>query len=262
MEELLEFDDDTARRLEPLYLSGDVRRRRRIATEALLPREGDRVADIGCGPGFHVSELADSVGAMGSVIGVDASGAMLAVAAQRNVDRHNVEFAEADATDLPIENASVDRVVAVQVYEYVGDVGAALSEAFRVLRPGGRLVVIDIDWTTVSWHSTDPDRMTDVLTAWDEHLVHRSLPRLLAGLLSEVGFVDVITSGHAFVNTDAGPDAYSGLLIPLIADFVSDGDMPQDVVDEWRSDLGQLDAEDRYFFTVTKFCFTAIRPGG
>jgi ubiquinone/menaquinone biosynthesis C-methylase UbiE len=260
MPDQLEFDDTAARRFEKIYLSQDVRRRRRIATEALAAGPGDRVVDIGCGPGFHVAELAEIVGDSGHVIGVDSSDAMLDTAARRNADRANVEFLPGEATDLPITDMSVDGAVVVQVYEYVQDIAGALAEAFRILKPGGRIAIIDIDWSTVSWHSDNPDRMQRVLGAWDKHLVHPSLPRYLAAELSDAGFVEIRPQGHVFVNTDAGPDGYSGTLLPLVADFVSTHGVTPHDAEAWKEDVRSLEATGRYFFAVTKFCFSATRP--
>jgi SAM-dependent methyltransferase len=256
----LEFDNQTARRLERIYLSGDVRKRRQIASEALSPRPGDSVVDIGCGPGFHVAELAEIVGEGGQVIGVDMSGAMLASAARRNAHRSNVEFLSGDAVDLPVPDSSVEGATAVQVYEYVDNVAAALADVRRVLKPGGRVVIVDVDWSTVSWHSRNPDRMQHVLGTWDRHLAHPSLPQRLAAEMTDAGFVGVRSEGHVFLNTNAGPDAYSGTLLPLIADFVTGKGVTAHEAAAWREDLNDLDAAGSYFFAVTKFCFTGMRP--
>ncbi|MHB8691326.1 MAG: methyltransferase domain-containing protein [Solirubrobacteraceae bacterium] len=85
-----------------------------------------QVLDVGCGPGFYVAELLDTVGPEGAVAGVDRSREMLAVAAKRTAGTPNVGFHEAGATGLPFENESFDRALSVQVFEYVGDVPAAL----------------------------------------------------------------------------------------------------------------------------------------
>jgi SAM-dependent methyltransferase len=69
----LVFDDDLAHQLETLYRTGDVLRRRRLVGAALGAAPGERVLDVGCGPGFYVAELCEQVGATGAVVGVDAS---------------------------------------------------------------------------------------------------------------------------------------------------------------------------------------------
>ena len=82
----------------------------------------------------------------------------------------------ADATALPYPDRSFDAAVCVQVLEYVKDIGAALSELYRVLRPGGRTVIVDTDWDSLVWHASDPGLMHRVLRAWDEHLHDPHLP--------------------------------------------------------------------------------------
>ncbi len=86
----------------------------------------------------------------------------------------------------------------MQVLEYVADVDGAIAEIHRVLRPGGRAVIWDVDWATVSWQSGDDERMRAMLDAWDKHLVHKSIPRVLAPSLRNGGFDNVTVEGHAF----------------------------------------------------------------
>jgi SAM-dependent methyltransferase len=109
-----------------------------------------------------------------------------------------------------VADASFDRALSVQVLEYVSDPAAALAELHRALRPGGRLVVSDVDWSTVSWHSADPDRMRRVLAIWDGHLADPCLPRTLAARLRSVGFSDVRAEGHTFASAEFTPDNYGG----------------------------------------------------
>lgn len=256
----LAFDEGAAANFEVMYGTRDVVRRRRLARAAVDVRPGERVLAVGCGPGFFVAELLDEVGPAGSVVGVDSSAPMLAMAARRVAGRGDVAFHEADATALPVADATFDAALTVQVLEYVEDVPAALAEIHRALRPGGRVVVWDVDWATASLHSGDEARMQRVLRAWDEHLAHPSLPRTLAGRLRSVGFRDVAVAAHAFVTDALDPQTYGGSIVPLVERFVADR-VPAGEAAAWGAEQRALDAAGHFFFAVTQFCFTARRPG-
>jgi arsenite methyltransferase len=256
----LKFDKSLVERLERLYATRDVLRRRELVRTALDAQTGDRVVDVGCGPGFYVNELVEVVGREGSVVGLDVSADMLAVAANRAEGHDNVSFHEADATSLPVPDASFDRALAVQVLEYVQDVPAALSEMRRALRPGGRVLVWDVDWATVSWQATDEQLMQRVLAAWDEHLTHASLPRKLAPQLRAAGFEHVQMEAYPFATTELIPDAYGGSLVPLLEQYVVEqGGLSPGDAKAWADDQRELGERGEFFFTVTQFCFTASR---
>jgi arsenite methyltransferase len=251
----LEFNEQTAADLEDVYSRRDIRRRRALVHEALAAAPGERVLDAGCGPGFYVAETLERVGAEGSVAGVDASESMLALAAKRCEGHDNVSFHEGDVTALPVADADFDRALSVQVLEYVADIPAALAEMRRVLRPGGRVLIWDVDWATVSWHSEDPGRMERFLRAWDEHLSEPSLPRRLSAELRAAGFEDVEMQGHAFVTDDLTDDSYAGALVPLMADYVG-----TEEAQEWADEQRELQARGESYFACIQFCFTGTRP--
>lgn len=257
----LEFDEAAGRQLEALYRTGDAVRRRRLVREALAARPGETVLDAGCGPGFFCAELLDEVGPAGHVDGTDLSPQMLALAERRCAGRDNATFREADVTALPFEDASVDAAICVQVLEYVPEVDRALAELRRVLRPGGRLVVWDIDWTTLSWHSEDPGRMQRVLEVWDEHLVHLSLPRTLGPSLRSAGFADVDMEAHVFAASTFDPETYGAASVTLISRFVAGrSGVSAEVAEAWADEQRALGDRGEYFFSCTQFCFTAARP--
>lgn len=257
----IQFGADMAQRLEKIYLTRDARRRRRLVHGALAASPGERVLDVGCGPGFYVAELLDQVGPAGSVLGVDASPQMLELAARRSQDHDNVAFHEGDATALPVEDADFDAAISVQVLEYVADIGAALSELHRVLRPGGRVLIWDVDWGTVSWHSADPDRMARVLRAWDEHLTHPSLPRTLTAHLRSAGFGEIGCESHVFAANALDPENYGTAMMSLISDFVPGrAGVSADEAQAWVEEQRALGDAGQFFFVCVQFCFTAVRP--
>jgi arsenite methyltransferase len=257
----LVFDEDAARAIERMYEIGDAKRRRALVRGALAACPGDRVLDVGCGPGFYCAELLAEVGPSGSVVGVDGSDAMLALAVRRCQGAQNVEFHESDATSLPVPDASFDRALCVQVLEYLAEPTMALKEIYRALRPAARVVVWDIDWGTVSMRSEDRPRMDRVLRAWDEHLAHPSLPRTLAPQLRAAGFVEVRMDAHAFAVCELDPETYGVALLPMIASFVAGRQgVSESEAKAWLAEQRELGERGEYFMSATQFCFTAVKP--
>jgi ubiquinone/menaquinone biosynthesis C-methylase UbiE/DNA-binding transcriptional ArsR family regulator len=103
------------------------------------------VGDLGCGTGAIVAALAAHVG---SVIGVDASDEMLKAAARRLAndfaDVKNVQLRQGVLEALPLQDAMLDAATLVLVLHHLAAPAVALSEAFRVLKPGGRLLIVDM----------------------------------------------------------------------------------------------------------------------
>lgn len=256
----LQFDADTARRIEALYRIHDAVHRREWVREALAAVLGDRVLDAGCGPGFYCLELSAMVGSSGSVVGVDSSPAMLQLAKVRCAGRDNVVLLEGAVTALPVESGVFDGAVCVQVLEYVADVDAALVELHRALRPGGRLVVWDVDWATVSMHSRDTALTTRVLRAWDEHLADPVLPRTLGARLRAAGFEDTHVEAHAFAASGRDPERFGVALVPFIAAFVTGRQgIGEAEAEAWGAEQRELMERDEFYFASTQFCFTATK---
>ena len=102
---------------------------------------GESVLDIGCGPGYLCESVAENVGRHGAVVGIDISTDLIALCNRRKASTW-LSYAIGDATKVNQPDASFDVVVCTQVAEYVPDVDRVLSEAFRVLKPGGRTIFL------------------------------------------------------------------------------------------------------------------------
>ncbi|MGQ9512012.1 class I SAM-dependent methyltransferase [Thermodesulfitimonas sp.] len=111
---------------------------RRLLFSFLRPQPGEEILDAGCGTGLLTKELA-ACGA--SVTGIDISPAMLAVAREKTRGFRNVVLAQADVTALPLPSNAFHGVVCFTVLEFVPRPEEALREMWRVLKPGGRMVL-------------------------------------------------------------------------------------------------------------------------
>jgi arsenite methyltransferase len=107
--------------------------------------EGEKVLDIGCGGGLDTMIAAQLVGPSGRVVGIDIGTKMLERARQnlQDSDLENVTFQEAGAEDLPFPDQSFDVVISNGVFNLVPGKAKALAEVFRVLKPGGRVMMAD-----------------------------------------------------------------------------------------------------------------------
>jgi ubiquinone/menaquinone biosynthesis C-methylase UbiE len=151
---------------QPVVLASHASRTAEEAAAFLLNHltPGMQVLDIGCGPGSITIGLARYV-APGVTVGIDQSDEALVAARGLAEEQRvtNVRFERANVYELPFEDGSFDVVYGHQILQHLADPVAALSEARRVLKPGGYVAVRDADYGTMTHHPHDP-----ILDRWLE----------------------------------------------------------------------------------------------
>jgi ubiquinone/menaquinone biosynthesis C-methylase UbiE len=175
-----------------------------LAMAGLKP--GETVLDIGSGGGLDVFLAAGRVGEQGRVIGVDMTPAMLdrARAAAERAKIGNVEFRQGRAEALPVENEAVDVIISNCVINLCEDKGAVFAEAFRALKPGGRLEVSDMV-TSTSFDQEDAEQAG----SW-AGCISGALPESeYLALVRQAGFGNVTARRSTSAGTYAGAEVYS-----------------------------------------------------
>lgn len=167
-------------------------------------REGDTVLDLGSGGGIDCFIAARRVGVTGRVIGVDMTPEMV-LRARRNaqaIGADNVEFRLGEIEHLPVADASVDVVISNCVVNLVPDKAQVFRDAFRVLRPGGRISVSDIVTT-----DEVPLSIRDSVDAYVACLSGAMMQADYLSLIEQAGFVDIeVTEERRFALGDVVAD--------------------------------------------------------
>jgi ubiquinone/menaquinone biosynthesis C-methylase UbiE len=171
-------------------------------------KEGDVVLDLGSGAGKDVFLAAQKVGDAGRAIGVDMTPEMLSLARKNAVKFFestglaNVEFREGHIENLPVENASVDVVISNCVINLSPDKPQVFRDVYRVLKPGGRMIVSDIVLNRVLPESAKND--ADLYAAC---IAGALLRQEYLQAIRQAGFTQVeLLSDHTYTAAQIGGD--------------------------------------------------------
>jgi SAM-dependent methyltransferase len=168
-----------------------------ITLASLQP--GQTVLDLGSGAGLDCFFAAKKVGETGSVIGVDMTPEMIerARSSAQRLNIQNVEFRQGYLEDLPVASSTVDVIISNCVINLSPDKAKVFGEAFRVLKPGGKLAVSDI--------VTDgplPDAIKQSLSAWAGCVAGAVEAREYTAMMEAVGFRDISITPVFFARED------------------------------------------------------------
>ncbi len=238
---------------------------RRWSIESLSLHAGQRALEVGCGPGAMSFALADAVGTTGAVSGIDNSGIMIEEAKRRSAAHAQVEFDTGDAQQLRYGDGQFDACYSERVFQHLDAPELALKEMLRVLRPGGRVVVVDTDWETVTIDHPDVSTTRKILNyVTDDFSANGWMGRRLPGLFRNNGLKDVSVTARSLLIPGWDPISNPAPIGPPFFMVLSRaqelGVVTKSEADRWLEKLEKLAREDRFFASLTMFGVCATKP--
>jgi ubiquinone/menaquinone biosynthesis C-methylase UbiE len=231
---------------------------KRRLIELLEVGDGKRFLDLGCGTGDDACAMARLVGASGRVVGVDNSRAMIAEAERRAAATGlPVEFHVADGLQLPFPAASFDGCQADRSLMHVPDPRQVLAEMARVTRPGGRVVVFEVDFGTVVLDTPEREAARKLIDTWCDSLRDGWLGRRMPRLFRDVGLEEVGVLPHTLTLTP--PLALPILGAATVARAVERGTLTPMEGQSWLDHLGELERSGQFFSTLTGYLVVGRR---
>ncbi|MEV6006383.1 methyltransferase domain-containing protein [Streptomyces sp. NPDC051976] len=236
-----------------------VRRLREWAHRAVAAPAGGQVVDVGAGTGSETRALAATVGPRGTAIGVEPHPGLRQVATERAATANSTaRFVEGDAYALPLGDGEADTVWCERVFQHLDEPPKAAAEIARVLRPGGRVALLDTDWATMILHPGDPQVVAALTSGVLAAAANPYAGRRLVGQLAAAGLEIEDVGSQALIQD------HRTVVWPLIrmmgATAVKDGRITAEQRDALYADLTAAAERQALHMSVTMFGVVARKP--
>ena len=227
----------------------------RYMAQITLP-EGARVLEVGCGNGAATKLIMQHV-SPAQLVGIDPSPVFIEMAGATFAGEPRVSFAIGDAVATGQADSFFDLVIAHTVYSHLANPEGALTEASRVLRPGGQLVIFDGDFATLTVALFDGDPLQTVACAVLRNLVHAPyIMRRLPALVTASGFSLQSVEPHGYVQTTC-PNYLLTLLLRGTKAAVQAGEIGQELVDSFDQEARRRVANATFYGAILFLSLTA-----
>ncbi|MBX2869297.1 MAG: methyltransferase domain-containing protein [Acidiferrobacterales bacterium] len=245
--------------LNHAYAAPEIVHQRQRTLDSINLSLGQSVLDVGCGTGFLTASMAELVGKSGAVCAIDKENDMVSATKDRCKSLTQVSSSTGDVTQLSFPDNHFDVVTCTQVLLYVEEVEKAINEMQRVLKPGGKLAILETDWRTTVMYSRYPETTETIYRAWDNTVPSPNLPVRLNKLMTDAGITDINIEAIPLVNTSFDPMNFSvSSLNWLSGNAYKKGAITKEESQKWREDLASLGDTGEYFFCVNRFLFVGV----
>lgn len=244
-----------AAKLEPL---------KQCSYEFMCLSNGDCVLDLGCGPGIDTIPFGLAVGSEGKVVGIDCDEAMIHEANRKAREAGLSDWVShkcADLTHLPYENGLYDAIHSERLLQHIADPEPVLIEMIRVTKPGGRIVIADTDYSSVSVDTSFLDTEWKLRRIRVDRLRNGYVGRQLYGLFRKHGLDVLEVRLFPVFVTDYEVGRYFSQTEFAEREAIESGSVTLEELDAYQRDL-RMRSEQGCFFSYGTLVLIAGRKTG
>lgn len=239
---------------------------RHQASEWLRPEPGQKLLDVGCGPGDAAIGLALAISPGGEVVGIDASQVMVDEANRRaDLADATAAFRIGDAQALEFDDDTFDGCRSERTLQWLDRPEDAVAELTRVTRPGGTVVVIDTDWGTFAPYHPDVATTEQIKTIMFSHRPGFVVGRRLRSMMLGAALTDVriIAATHLACDWDPAvrpaPMGFPPFAM-ILRGIAESGNLSAGEVTAWIEQLEQTARDGQFFASLTMFAAAGCKP--
>ncbi len=245
------------------YLEGTALVLKNIKENSYKPFAGIEegfILDLGCGPGIDAINIAKILGQQVKVTGIDHDPVMIDKAKASAQVVPNVDFILSEAYPVPFDDQSVDGARAERLLQHLKEPAALVAEAYRVLRPGSPFVIVETDWSSLSFYNADistAKKVNDYLTG--RKVNNGAVARETSNLLKGSHFKNISLEVYPFV-VRSFQEIFTYLLIDQsLTEMKDKGYMTEDEHAAFIKDLEEAEASGYFVCTINLIIASAVK---
>lgn len=254
-------------KVSPLYLAKAATifsRLKQLSYAKLNVAQGNCILDVGCGPGIDVINLAEQVGTAGRVIGFDHDFSMLDEARRKIMDTwldRVVSVVHGNALALPFMSGYFDNCRSERLFMHLVKPDQVLAEMVRVTRPGGKIVVVDTDWSSLSIDNPYPKIERALADYRISHVLNNGYSgRSLYRQFREQGLSDVKADVFPICLTDIELFDYISMQQAIEDQALADRCITHQELGDWRAALNKAAEQGCFFSSASVVMVSATKP--
>jgi len=235
---------------------------RRRSIELLEIVEGARILDVGCGAGDDARAMAALVGRSGRVTAIDVDPVMLAEAERRSSGTSlPVDFRQADVYELAEPDGAFDGSRAERVFLHLAEPQRALAQMVRVVKPGGKVVVLerDIETRTIDVPGAPRAVTRRIVNFWCDRFLNGWIGRQLPRLFAQAGVAGIAVEAVTVVDTDFAAFNAQYDLTRVVRRAEEAGAVTFEEAAQWLAELDAVVKAGSFFTSMTNFIVSGRR---